>query len=133
MIDVEFYNYKESMFGHFTLFPMQHGIRHNLRHSIGHEGFCYTLNRRTADGQTYWRCHNRACPGRVVTDINDQLVSCNDKHTHQPNTTEIAIERVKENVKKRAKDKTTPIPQMPIGIRWVDEMVGPPGMHNMPL
>ena len=83
----------------------QHGIRHNnLRHLIRHEGFHYTLNRRTADGQTYWRCHNRACPGRVVTDINDQLVSCNDKHTHQPNTTERAIVSERE-----CEEKTTPI------------------------
>ena len=32
--------------------------------------------------------------GRVVTDINDQLVSCNDKHTHQTNTTERAAELI---------------------------------------
>ena len=49
--------------------------------SLLHQGFRYTLNCRTADGQTYWRCQDRSCSGRVVTDTNDQLVTCNDKHS----------------------------------------------------
>ena len=65
--------------------------------SLSHEGFCYTLNRRTADGQTI-----QSMAWSVVTDISDQLVSCNDKHTHQTNTTERAVERVKDNINKRA-------------------------------
>ena len=52
--------------------------------SLLHQGYRYTLNHRTADGQTYWRCQDRSCSGRVVTDTNDQLVTCNDKHTHPP-------------------------------------------------
>ena len=31
----------------------------------------------------------------MVTDTNDQLVSCNDKHTHPPKATETAVEMVK--------------------------------------
>ena len=72
----------------------------------------YTLNRRTADGQTYWRCQDRSCSGRVVTDTNDQLVTCNDKHTHPPKATETALEMVKERMKERAKEETTPIPRI---------------------
>ncbi len=34
--------------------------------SLLHEGYKYTLNRRTADGHTYWRCHDRSCPGRMA-------------------------------------------------------------------
>ncbi len=45
-----------------------------------------------------------------MTDCSDQLVSCNQKHTHPPATAETALEKVKENMKKRAKEETTPIP-----------------------
>ena len=43
-----------------------------------------SLNRRTEDahGQIYWRCADRSCPGRAVTDVHDQLVSCNENHSH---------------------------------------------------
>ena len=50
--------------------------------SLIHQGYRYTLNRRTADGQIYWRCADRSCPGRAVTDVHDQLVSCNENHSH---------------------------------------------------
>ncbi len=76
--------------------------------SLLHEGYMYTLNRRTADGHTYWRCHDRSCPGRAVTDSNDQLVSCNDKHSHPPQPAERAVEIVKEKMKKRAREDSTP-------------------------
>ena len=38
-------------------------------------------------------------------DVNDWLVSCNDKHMHQPNTTKRAVGGVKEN-------ETNPIPHI---------------------
>ena len=34
--------------------------------SLLHEGYKYTLNQRTADGHTYWRCHDRSCPGSCL-------------------------------------------------------------------
>ena len=37
--------------------------------------------------------------GRVVTDTNEQLVSCNDKHTHPHKATETAVAMVKERMK----------------------------------
>ena len=36
------------------------------------------------------------------------LVSCNNKHSHSLNTAERAVEVVKERIKKRAKEETTP-------------------------
>ncbi len=45
-----------------------------------------------------------------MTDSSDQLVSCNQRHTHPPATAETALEKVKEKMKKRAKEETTPIP-----------------------
>ena len=71
--------------------------------SLVHQGYKYTLNRRTADRQTYWRCHDRSCPGRAVTDTTDQLVSCNNKHSHPLPPTERALEVVKKMIKNRAK------------------------------
>ena len=57
---------------------------------------------------TYWQCQDRTCPRRAITDIIDQLVSCNDKHSHDPpKTTECTVEMVK---KCGAKQQTTPIP-----------------------
>lgn len=80
--------------------------------SLLHEGYKYTLNRRTTDGQTYWRCHDRSCSGRAVTDSNDQLVSCNNQHSHPPQPAERAAEVVKEKMKKRAREETTPVPRI---------------------
>jgi len=31
-------------------------------HSLVHQGYKYMLNWRTADGQTYWRCHDTPPP-----------------------------------------------------------------------
>ena len=42
----------------------------------------------------------------------DELVSCNNKHSHPPNSAEIAVELVKEKMKKRANGETTRIPQI---------------------
>ena len=77
--------------------------------SLIHEGHRYTLNRRTADGQTYWRCIDRNCPGRAITDVNDQLVYRNDKHSHLHKPIERSVEMLKEKMKKRAKEKSTPV------------------------
>ena len=43
--------------------------------SLIHQGYRYTLNRRTANGQIYWRCTDRSCPGRAVTDVHAQLAA----------------------------------------------------------
>ena len=43
--------------------------------SLVQGGFKYTLNRPGRKGQTYWRCVDRNCPGRGVTDENNYLVS----------------------------------------------------------
>lgn len=46
-----------------------------------------------------------------MTNVDDQLVSVDDKHTHPPKPTERAVEVVKEKMK-RAKEETTPVPQI---------------------
>ena len=80
--------------------------------SLLHQGYRYTLNQRTTHGQIYWRCADRSCPGRTVTDVHDQLVSCNENHSHLPKVTETVVELVKDKMKKRAREETTPIPQI---------------------
>ena len=57
--------------------------------SLAFKGYRYTLNRRGREGQSYWRCVDCNCSGRVSTDENDALISENNAHNHQPNTTEI--------------------------------------------
>ena len=66
--------------------------------SLVQGGFKYTLNRRGREGQTYWRCVDRNCPGRAVTDENDHLVSTNNKHCHPPNDVEIKVAKVVERM-----------------------------------
>ena len=80
--------------------------------SLIHQGYRYTLNRRTADGQIYWRCADRSCPGRAVTDVYDQLVSCNENHSHLSKVTETVVELIKDKMKKRPREETMPIPQI---------------------
>ena len=67
-----------------------------------YEGYKYTLNRRGNSDQTYWRCVNRSCPGRVTLDIQDRLQSVNKKHFHQPNQAKTEADKVIECMKKRA-------------------------------
>ena len=45
-------------------------------------------------------------------DIHDQLLSCNENHSHLPKVTETVVELVKDKMKKRAREETTPIPQI---------------------
>ena len=63
-------------------------------------------------GKYIWRCVDRICPGRAVTDVQDQLVSCNENHSHLPKVTETVVELIKDKMKKRAREETTPIPQI---------------------
>ena len=44
-----------------------------------------------------WRCPDISCPGRAVTDVHDQLVSCNENHSYLQNVTETVVELIKED------------------------------------
>ena len=70
------------------------------------------LNRWGREGQSYWRCVDRNCPGRVSTDENDALIFENNAHNHQPNVTEIAVGKIVDAMKERAKAETTSIPRI---------------------
>ena len=41
--------------------------------SMLYEGYKYTLNRCGNADQTYWRCVNRSCPGRVTLNVQDGI------------------------------------------------------------
>ncbi len=66
-------------------------------------GFKYTLNRRGREGQIYWRCVDRKCPGRAVT---DQLVSANNQHCHPPDDVAIKVAKVVERMETRGSSTT---------------------------
>ena len=82
---------------HYTYCPTistnDHGVHHNKEVTSTRWLYRYTMNRRTADGQTYWRCFNRTCAGRAVTDINDCLVSANNNHNHPPEVVEVLCKK----------------------------------------
>ena len=67
----------------------------------------YTLNRRGREEQSYWRCTNRLCKGRAVTSEEDELISVNNLHDHEPNYVEVAVKQVVQEMKTRARSETT--------------------------
>ena len=73
------------------------------------EGAKFTLNRTVEDGKQYWRCSKRSCPARVTSqgqEISQQAAM----HNHPVNRTAVRIEKEKVNMKKRAREETTPVP-----------------------
>ena len=65
-----------------------------------HDGFKYTLNRRGREGQYYWRCADRMCPGRVITSENDELLFTTE-HNHEGNEVEVEVAKVVCAMKER--------------------------------
>ena len=57
-------------------------------------------------------CVDHNCPGLFSTDENDALISENNAHNHQPNMTEIAVGKIVDAMKERAKAETTSIPRI---------------------
>ena len=75
-------------------------------------GYQYTLNRRGREGEFYWRCTNRLCKGRAVTIEEDELLSVNSLHDHEPNHVEVAGNKVVQEMKTRARSETTLFPKI---------------------
>ena len=64
-------------------------------------------------GETkYYRCKNTSCSVTLHTDLNDVMSKFTGEHSHPPEPEEIQIRKFKEAVKQRAKNETTPIPQI---------------------
>ena len=73
------------------------------------DGAKFTLNRDMENGTKYWRCGKRSCPARITTDGTELLQQTNG-HNHAIDGVEAQIDRVKDRLKKRAREEITPIP-----------------------
>ena len=56
-------------------------------------GYQYTLNKRGHNGNQYWRCVDRSCPGRATLVEDDSVVSENNNHNHPPNPLQVTVSK----------------------------------------
>ena len=73
------------------------------------QGCKFTLNRKMANGKKYWRCAKRICPARITTEGNEVLQQTNG-HNHPVEGVEAEVERVKHELRERAREEVSPIP-----------------------
>ena len=96
----------------------------------------FTLNHKMANGKKYWRCAKRICPARITTEGNEVLQQTNG-HSHPVDGVEAEVERVKHNLRNRAREEVTPIPTIyndalvDIATQVEDEAV-PAGLPTFP-
>lgn len=76
--------------------------------SLVWDGSRFTLNRKLANGTTYWRCCKRSCPARITT-MEDQLLTQTNGHNHPVNPTELRVEQIKSKLRKRAREEVAPV------------------------
>jgi hypothetical protein len=58
--------------------------RSTTREKLKHDGYMYTVDRKGANGQIYWKCVDRKCRGRLI-EYEDQSMKVKE---HQCLTTE---------------------------------------------
>ena len=63
------------------------------------------------NGTIYWRYFKRSCPARVITQGSDLLTQTNG-HNHPVDPIEVREEEIKSNLRKRVRDKLTPVPRI---------------------
>ncbi|CAF1674122.1 unnamed protein product [Adineta ricciae] len=74
-------------------------------------GYMYTLNKNKTHVK-YWRCKERSCCATVHTDKNDQVTYHNDHHNHLPVPESIELNELRNKVKHRVLEESTPIAQI---------------------
>ena len=79
-------------------------------------GFQYTLNKRGHNGNQYWRCVDRSCPGRATSEEDDSVVSEKNNHNHIPNP--LQVTKTIDVMKERASTVATHVPTI-----YIDTMV----------
>ena len=57
-----------------------------------------------------WRCSKRSCPARLTSEGVE--VTQQTGHNHAIDSVEAQVERVKHNLRKRAREEVTPIPSI---------------------
>ena len=80
--------------------------------SLHLNGYQYTLNKRGSNGNQYWRCIDRGCPGRATLAEDDSIVGENNSHTHPPNPLQVTVSKTIDVLKERASIEATPVPKI---------------------
>ena len=75
------------------------------------QGYKFTLNRTMANGKKYWRCSKRSCQARLTSE-GVEVAQQTNGHNHAIDGVEAQVERVKHNLRKRAREEVTPIPSI---------------------
>ena len=74
-------------------------------------GSRYTVNRKMENRTAYWRCAKRSCPARITTQGSDILTQTRG-HNHAVDPTDIKVETIKSNLRKRVREEVTPVPRI---------------------
>ncbi|CAF0975728.1 unnamed protein product [Didymodactylos carnosus] len=79
---------------------------------LNHNGYQYTKKRANKTNNE-WRCRDRTCSSTISLCTDDVRILRNESaHTCQPDTTKVLIDIAVDNMKKRAREETLPIPKI---------------------
>ena len=74
-------------------------------------GSRFTVNPKMDNGTICWRCCKRSCPARVTTQGSELLAQTNG-HNHPVDPTEVRVEEIKTNLRKKVREEFTPVPRI---------------------
>ncbi|CAF2658677.1 unnamed protein product [Rotaria sp. Silwood2] len=75
------------------------------------DDYTFKLNKATTTTK-YWICIINGCAAKVHTDSNNRLMKTVGNHSHLPEKEKLEVREVREKIKQRAKNETTPIPRI---------------------
>jgi len=78
--------------------------------SLVYNDFRYVVKNRRNE-RVYWRCAVRTCPATLRTHNNIPLAA-NRIHNHVPDPIKFQVSRAVNNIKKRCREETKPVPQI---------------------
>ncbi|CAM4827788.1 unnamed protein product [Rotaria magnacalcarata] len=73
--------------------------------------YTFKLNKATTTTK-YWICTINGCAAKVHTDLTNLLMKTAGNHSHLPEKEKIEVREVREKIKQRAINETTPIPRI---------------------
>ncbi|CAF3192503.1 unnamed protein product [Rotaria socialis] len=75
------------------------------------DDYTFKLNKTTTSTK-YWICTINGCAAKVHTDLNNGLMKTVGNHSHLPEKEKLEVREVREKIKQRAINETTPIPRI---------------------
>ncbi|CAF1192349.1 unnamed protein product [Rotaria magnacalcarata] len=75
------------------------------------DDYTFKLNKTTTSTK-YWICTINGCAAKVHTDLNNGLMKTVGYHSHLPEKEKLEVRELREKIKQRAINETTPIPRI---------------------